>query len=351
MSGSHDRKTEEPTDRRLRDARDEGQIARSQDVVTAGVMVACGLTLWFARDWIGAQLRNLGHLALDYPAQLAEGSVDPSTVDATLRIAMTLAWLVFPILVIAMVVAFVVGIVQSRGLFAPAAVIPHVERLNPAEGLRELFSLRALIDLGKALLKMVLLGAALYLVIRWSIGALVKLPYQNADGIAGITALLFAAFFGTALIIFVVIAAFDYWLQRIVFLRSQRMTPEEVKRERHEDLGRPEVRSRRREIAMEDVLNPLLERTAQSSVIIRAASGDCAVALITPRGEDAPSWVVNKGIDQYAKAIVAVARDNDVLVIDDALLARRIHDLVAIDADLTPALNQALKLQLARMGI
>ena len=351
MSGSRDRKTEEPTDRRLRDARDDGQIARSQDVITAAVMVACGLTIWFARDWIGAQLRILGRLALDYPGQVAEGVVEPNMVEAALRVALAVAWLVFPVLAIAMAVAVVVGIVQSRGLFAPAAIVPHVERLNPVEGLRELFSLRALIDLGKALLKMALLGTALYLVIRWSIGALVKLPYQNADSIASITVLLFAAFFGTALIIFVVIAAFDFWLQRIVFLRSQRMTPEEVKRERHEDLGRPEVRARRREVAMEDVLNPLLERTAQSSVIIRAASGDCAVALITPREEGAASWVVNKGIDQYAKAIVAVARDSDVLVIDDALLARRIHDLVAIDADLTPALNQALKLQLARMGI
>lgn len=351
MSGSQDRKTEEPTDRRLRDARDEGQIARSQDVVTAAVMVAGGLTLWFARDWIGAQLRTLGRLALDYPAQLAGQVVEPSAIDATLRLLLIVAGLTLPIVLVAMVVAVVVGIVQARGLFAPAAVVPKMERLNPAEGFRELFSLRALVDLGKALLKIVLLATALYLVIRWSVGALVKLPYQNADGIADLTMLLFAAFFGTALLIFIVIAAFDYWLQRIVFLRAQRMTPEEVKRERHEDMGRPEVRSRRREIAMEDVLNPLLERTAHSSVVIRSAGGDYAVALISPREDKAPSWVVNKGINQYAKAIVSVARDNNVLVIDDALLARRIHDLVAIDGDLTSALNDALRVALARAGV
>lgn len=350
MAESKDRKTEEPTDRRLRDARDDGQIARSQDVSTAVVLTAVALAVWFGRGWIGSRLQALGRLALDYPAQMAQNLVDDDPISAMLRIAMVLLPLIAPIIAITLLVAIITGIVQTRGLFAFGAIKPRAERLNPVEGFRELFSLRALIDLLKALLKIVLLGTTLFLVIRWSVGALVKLPYQGTAAIASITATLFAAFFGAALIFFVIIAGFDIWLQRVIFLRNMRMTPEEVKRERREDLGNPEVLARRRSIASEAVNNPIMERTARASLVVRSANGHCAVAIIVPREAGSLPWVVNKGTEQYAGAIVAIARENDLLVIDDSQLANRIHDNVAIDADLSNQMAEALRYQLARAG-
>ena len=350
MAQSQDRKTEEPTDRRLRDARDDGQIARSQDVSTAVVLSAVALAIWFSRDWIGARLQTLARLALDYPAQLTRNLVDDDPLSAALRVGLALLPLIVPIIAITLFVAIVTGIVQTRGLFAFAAIKPHAERLNPVEGLRELFSLRALIDLLKALLKILLLGATLFLVIRWSVGTLVKLPYQGTGAIAGITATLFAAFFGAALLFFVVIAGFDIWLQRVIFLRNMRMTPEEVKRERREDLGNPEVLARRRSIATEAINNPIMERTARASLVVRSANGNCAVAIIAPREAGSMPWVVNKGMNHYAGAIVAIARENTLLVIDDSQLARRIHDDVAIDGDLSAQLAEALRYQLARAG-
>ena len=350
MAESKDRKTEEPTNRRLRDARDEGQIARSQDVSTAVVLSAAALAVWFGRDWIGLQLQALGRMGLDYATQMAQSQIDDDPISAALRIGWLLLPLMAPIIVITLLVAIVTGIVQTRGLFAFAAISPKMERLNPVEGLRELFSLRALIDLLKALAKIVLLGATLFLVIRWSVGTLVKLPYQGTEAIANITATLFAAFFGAALIFFIIIAGFDIWLQRVIFLRNMRMTPEEVKRERREDLGNPEVLSRRRSIASEAVNNPIMERTARASLVVRSASGKCAVALIVPREAGALPWVVNKGTEQYAAAIVAIARDNELLVIDDSQLANRIHRDIAIDADLSTQMAEALRYQLARAG-
>jgi len=351
MSDSQDRRTEDPTHRQLQRARDDGQIVRSQDVVTAAVLASGGLAIWFGRGWVGGNLERLIRFALEYPARSSDGSESPDVLDAALQVALIVADLSYPIILIAVLAAVLVGIIQARGLFAPAAVAPKVDRLNPVKGLKELFSLRALVDLGKAVLKIVLLAWALFLTIRWSVGALVKLPYQGADGISDITTALFAAFFGTALLIFAVIAVFDFWLQKIIFMRSQRMTPEEVKRERHEDTGRPEIRSRRRQIAAEDVLNPLLERTAQASVIICESDGRCAVALISPSDPKALPWVVNKGIDHYAQAIVTVGRKAGLLVIVDGMLARRIHDRIAIDADLNADLNRVLLLHLARRGL
>lgn len=350
MAESKDRKTEEPTDRRLRDARDEGQIPRSQDVSTAVVLSAVALAIWFGREWIGTQLQALGRLALTYPVQLAQDLVDDDPLSATIRVGLVLLPLIVPIIVITVLVAMVAGIVQTRGLFAFTAIKPQANRLNPVEGLRELFSLRALIDLFKALLKIVLLGATLFLVIRWSVGTLVKLPYQGAGSIAGITATLFAAFFGAALIFFIVIAGFDVWLQRVIFMRNMRMTPEEVKRERREDLGNPEVLARRRSIANEALNNPIMERTARASLVVRTASGNCAVAVISPREAGSLPWVVNKGVDHYAGAIIAIARENKLLVIDDSQLARRIHDEIAIDGDLSGNLVEALRHQLVRAG-
>ena len=88
MAQSQDRKTEEPTDRRLRDARDDGQIARSQDVSTAIVLSAVALAIWFSRDWIGARLQTLARLALDYPAQLTRNLVDDDPLSAALRVGL-----------------------------------------------------------------------------------------------------------------------------------------------------------------------------------------------------------------------------------------------------------------------
>lgn len=342
MSEDSGRKTEEPTDRRIEQAREDGEIARSRDLSTVTVLAAVLLGIAGARDWLLDRLRLLGRIALEAPARL-----DPDDPWTVIGECWRILWLLFelmaPVALIAALAAIIVNAVQAGGLFAPKAVLPQVERLDPMRGLTGLVSPRSLIEVLKSTIKMALVALALYLVIRVSIDPLVRLPSLPVPGAATLTWAIFASFFGAGLTIFALIAVFDVWFQRHDYRRRMRMTLEEVKRERRDQEGDPRLRARRRAIARELAGESGLERTARASLVIRATGSTCAVAIAFDPGRDGQPWLIHKGRNQVAAAIAVVAAKAGVRIIDDARLAEAVYREAAIDEDLPPKLATAVR--------
>jgi len=343
MSESQDRKTEKPTQRKLRQAREEGDVAFSRDVSSTVALTAVFVALWIGSALIINRASLLGTYALESPQRLAIASPEEAGYNSALEVFWIVSTLVFPIAAIAALAAIAVNIWQTRGLFSVKAVKPRPERINPAEGLKQIFSRRNLIELLKTIIKVVLLALTLFLVIRWSLQTMVKLPTLSIDSRLSVSAILFAVFFGAAVIILAVIAFFDIWFQQYEYIHRNKMTPEELKRERRDDLGDPYQRAERRKIALQDAGESLLERTARSTLIINAATEGIAVAIAVDADNPDESWVVNKGASHVAAAILAVGREAGIRIVDNTPMATALHKNVQINDDIPASFAQAIR--------
>lgn len=329
-----DRKTEEPTPRHLQKAREQGQVAKSKDFTNFGVLSLVLLCLWAGRSFFIEQFHLLGNIALHAPETLDAGDEEVAPLDILIQTAIIVVKVCLPVIIVAGVSAASINMVQTRGLFAPAALTPKFDKLNPVSGFKNLFSQSKLVELLKSIAKMLVVGTTMYYVILGALPNLVHLPYASLLKVAVELGSVLGHFYAVTIVAFGCIAIFDFWYQKFDYMRRQRMTPEQVKRERREDQGDPHIKSERRSFAFEALQESLLERTASATLMVRASAPPMVVALIVdPEGSFTP-WLVNKGTDDAANAILAVARDKQIRVVSDVRLASMIFEAVAIDADL-----------------
>lgn len=340
MSESRDRRTEPPTERRLEKAREEGEIPFSNDVSAATVLIVILAAMWLLRDPIAQHLAVLGHYALDSPQRIRGQTSSAVGVESSMTVMGLILMISLPLALVAVVGAVLVNLWQTGVLVAFKAASPRFERVNPADGWRNLFSRRSLVELVKSILKMLMIGVTLFILIRWALQSVVKLPSQPIGSVTAVIAILFAFYFVAAAAILALIAIADLQLQRLLFLREQRMTPEEVKRDRREELGDPHLRAERRRRSAEIAGESLFERAGRSSVIIRAGGEGVAVALFVEPVTPPVVWLVHKGGEQVADIIVAMGRKGQVPVVEDERLATAIFNEVAIDANLPPRLAE-----------
>lgn len=327
MSGAS---TEEPTPRRLAEARRRGEVACSREL-SGAVALAAGLLALAAG---GASL--LGSLA-----GLVRGglllALDPgqSPAGALLAAAAHVARLSALPLLVAAAAGTAAGLLQTRGLVAPAAAAPRLDRLDPARGLAGLFSRERLAAVGLGLLKA---SVVLALALGWARGAassLATLPRTVAPG-AGLVALLgpLALRLTLALLGF---GAADLLLTRWRHRRRLRMTRQEVRREQREDEGDPrhrEARRRRHRALLE--AGPVARATC---VVVNPTH--LAVALRHRRGADEAPRVVAKGRGAEARRIRSEARRAGVPVVRDVALARALHQLAEVGEEIPEPLYEA----------
>jgi len=340
---ARDRKTEEPTSRKLRKAREEGGAPISRDVSAACVLLIVIAILWFRAPEFQAQLTQIGEYGLKVPNRYSLDTDGHILIDSSKEIFLMLMWICLPIAVGAALVAVAVNFAQARGLFAPKAIAPQGERINPVSGAKRLFSLRSTVELGKSVLKIIALGVTLFLVIQWAIPKMVIMPSLNVDGVMQLSGVVFAIFFSVATAILMLIALFDVWFQHVNFIRDNRMTREEVKRERRDDQGDPHMRAHRRQLSTELASDNLLDRTARASLVIHGTADKVAVALFVDRDPEQIPWLLNKGSGHVADGILSVARRNKVRIVQDPRLAKEIIMETAIDSDIPTRLSASVR--------
>jgi len=239
-----------------------------------------------------------------------------------------LLWSALPVSGLAALAAIAGSFFQVGGLLAWGRLKPDVNRLNPAEGLKRVFSTRNLINLLKMLLKTALLIALVALMVRGLIDIAVKLGYLRPEGImeAGAAALLRC--FGWAAVIYALVAAIDYAHMHFEFIKSQRMSIEEVRRDYKEAEGDPITRSRRRGTYFETVYAGVADRVALASAVIY--SDRVAVALQYLGERDLPR-VIARGENEMAMQIRHFASEALVPMEFDAALAERLYDEVPLE--------------------
>ena len=245
-------------------------------------------------------------------------------------VAVDAATIVLPLVVVALVAGLLVGAIQVRGVFSFEPLKPKFERIDPGKGLAKLFAPRQWFELVKLTIKTTLLVAVLWIGVRTSLPDVLRMGAAPPADLLRIAGVVVALLFGGAALVYAVSAAVDYAHQHVQFVREQRMTTDELRRESRENEGDPWLKSYRRSTARELAMSEMLARTADASVVLVNPT-HVSVALYFRSGKTGLPRVVAKGVDALALRIRREAERAGVPVYEDIPLARRVFSEVPVD--------------------
>jgi len=331
-------RTEPASPRRREEARERGQVARSADLSSAVILLAAVLALQFlGRPLIGGLFAS----AASVLEGLALVDGDPATLLAQFGGAFTAVLLGFlPFVGIVLAAALAANLVQVGFLFTAKPLAPDLDRINPVSGLARLFSARGLLRLVAGLLKLALVG----LVVFWTLWAervrLVELSGRGFEPILGIAVDLMSVLSLRAAIALLVLALFEYGVQRWQYERDLRMSKQEVREELKRYEGDPRIRERRRAIQQQLALQRMLLGVPEATVVVTNPT-HLAVAIRYEKSMEAPV-VVAKGAEQLARRIRESALDHAVPVVERKDLARSLYRTVDVGQSIPPGLYQAV---------
>ena len=344
---SDQEKTLDPSARRLEQAREEGQIARSRELSAALSTFACVLVLYYlGGDMVRAVGGWLNHAFTEAGRQAARPHETAPLLDQTIVLLQDGLWLLFPFL-LATVVAGVAGSVGLGGfLFTGKALMPKFQRLDPIQGLGRLFSLYGLAELGKSVLKVLLLGGlATWLAWRakeqW-IGLLLSPQPQALRDLAGILAVDMLILAGALFLIAAVDVPIQWWNHH----KQLRMSFEEMKRENKESEGDPMVKGRIRQLQRERARARMMQAVPTADVVVTNPT-HYAVALKYEEGRMQAPRVVAKGVDAVAARIRELADEHGVQRVESPALARALYRHVEIEDEVPGPLFKAVAQVLA----
>ncbi|WP_277981667.1 EscU/YscU/HrcU family type III secretion system export apparatus switch protein [Sphingomonas phyllosphaerae] len=321
-------KTEEPTDRRLEEARRRGERAVTGEVRhaaiaaaaltltgTVGAMVAMHLARLFVRLWGAAQ---------DYP-------LEPRDAPAFARgfLAET-GWALAPIAAVLVVAALLAAVIQARPSLSWTRVAPRWSKVSPGAGFKRMFGTRGLVEFLKTLAKSCFVAVIAFAGLWPHVVAFDQLVDAAPDALLHAAVGLVAALLRWTTIALVALALADAVYQRRAFLRGLRMTRQEVMDEHKDSEGDPRFKARRRAIALQRARRRMIAAVKQSTVVVTNPT-HYAVALKYEVGDQHAPLVVAKGVDALAQRIREAAQENGVPIVESPPLARALFASAELD--------------------
>lgn len=312
-------KTEEPTPKKLRDARKKGQVAKSKEVSGTFGFLLVIVTLWFMSD--------------DYINTIQEMVILPSTVYnetfeeafkvVTMGILNKSIELLIPLVGVTLLGAIIGNVMQFGFLLAGESIKPDIKKISPIGGFKKIFAMKNLMEFFKSVVKIVFLSIVVYYVIKGSLGDMVDMPYCGSSCILPITGVLLKKLLIYAIAAFVVIAVLDFMFEKHQFTKQNKMSKDEVKREHKESEGSPEIKGKRKEIHQE-ILNEA-ENTKKSDVVIKNPT-HLAIGLHYSQDKTPLPVVTVKGRGGRARFILKIAEKEGIPVLENVPLAHALFD-------------------------
>lgn len=338
-------KTEPATQKKLSDARKEGQVAKSREIANGMGLLALFLVLKF---WVG----NIGMQLLGIFATIYDKMQDMSTYwngymperDAAILYRMLLLkvlLIIAPLMLVGAGVAFVCDIAQVKWKPTSKPIHPKFSKLNPIKGVKKLFSLNSLVELVKAVVKILLIVyiAYSYLKDKWVLlFDLYSLTVMQALQLLAKT----VTDLGIRISLFYMIIAFaDFAYQKIKFKNDMKMTKQEIKEEFKQQEGDPAVKGKIRQKMREASMRRMMQELPKADVVITNPT-HYAVAIKYDPEEAAAPVVIAKGEGYLAARIKEVAKENKVEIVENKPLARMLYANVEIGEVIPPELYQAV---------
>ena len=326
-------KTEEPTQRKLDEARKKGQVATSQEVkhgfvLLGGLIAVAALAPLASRemaDRMAGFLSRLETIPTDNRA----------LIDLVSDAAGEMALILLGPFVIFVAMAIAGSLIQHGPLLSAESLKPKLEKISPLKGLKRQFSIKAVAEFAKGILKIAIVGTIATLVVWPELARIELFAGMPMSDVMHRVWLMAVKMMTAVLAVVAVIAGLDYLLQRFQFFRQQRMTKQEVKDEFKQTEGDPTVKARLRQIRMDRARRRIMAAVPEADVVITNPTHFAVAMAYKPESMDAPK-VVAKGADQIALKIREVAEAHDVALVENPPLARALYQAVEIDQTIPP---------------
>ena len=343
--GEGGEKTEPATDKKLRDARDEGKVAKSKELTAAFDLIVLFLVLKVFMSFVGEKL--LGFFSYIYnrmPDFLNETQKDMSSVtvrnfmnDIILQFLLTC----LPFFIFGVVVTILVSIVQVGRKVTTKPMAPKLDKFNPINGFKRIFSKDAIFELIKSVLK---IGVILYMAYssikshQNDIFILYELPLKRAVALVG------DIIINTGLkisIVYLIVGIVDYIYNKHKFNEDMKMTKQEVKDEFKNTEGDPAIKGQQRKRMQEASQRRMMQDVPKADVVITNPT-HFAVAIKYDADTNQAPVVTAKGQDYVAMKIKEIARDNNIRIVENKPLARMLFHNVELGAEIPPELYQSV---------
>jgi flagellar biosynthetic protein FlhB len=321
-------KTEEPTARRLDEARKRGEVAKSTDLSSwaslagvSGVLAISGG--WMCQDLAGKLLPFIEHPDnFDLVNGGAQGVAKGAAMAAAPALAMILG---------AGIVSGVAGnVIQQGFIWSSERLKPDLSKLNPFGGFGRLFGLDGIVQFIKSVLKLILVGGVAWMAMKPHGREVERLYALDPAGILPFSAGILRSLVFSVVIVLGLAAVLDWLWQRQRYMQRMRMSREELKEDMRQAEGDPHVKARQKQIRVQRARQRMMQQVPKATVVVTNPT-HYAVALLYEQGETEAPVCVAKGLDKLALRIRAVAEENDVPVIEDPPLARALYAAVDVD--------------------
>ena len=332
-------KTEQPTAKRLRKAREKGQVAQSQELPAAFSIVVLVIALSL---YAPSLLRW-------FMLQMEQGISSETSVFANknafisfLNTKITSSIIAMCPIMVALFAGSIVACVTVSGLnFAPQALSLKFSAINPVKGFEKLFNVKSVVKLGVSIAKLIIISIIVWVYLRSRIDTLAAIRWAWSAQIAAAISRLIAGMLIRVCVGLLVIAAIDVIFQKWKYTKDLKMTKQEVKRERKDTDGSPEVKSRVRQIQMEMARKRMLQEVPKANVILVNPTHVAVALRYDAKTMESPVMVA-KGADHLAEKIREIARAYGVPIIRKPELARTIYSTVKIGDSIPQILYTAV---------
>nr|WP_212972434.1 flagellar biosynthesis protein FlhB [Bacillus sp. J14TS2] len=320
-------KTEKATPKKRLDTRKKGQSAKSQDVNTAIGLLAVFMFLQFYSS-------NMGEIALQtfrhsFNEFMLMDLTEENIHAIMLAVLKEVALLLGPVFLLALVAGVASNLMQVGFMFSTESIQPKLEKLDPIKGFKRIFSIRAIVELLKSILKIGFVGGVTFFILYLHIEDVLQLSQQSVGAALKTVGKLTIQMGIAASISLLFLSIFDWLYQKYDFEKNIRMSKQDIKDEFKNSEGDPLIKSKIKQKQREMAMSRMMQEVPKADVIITNPTHYAIALKYDEKEADAPV-VIAKGADFLAQKIKLIAKENKIIMVENRPLARSLYDQLDI---------------------
>ena len=329
-------KTEEPTSKKIEDAKNEGNVSKSMEVSGATILLFGSMYLLFFSSYSLIEIKKLMMFSYGFIGVELDSSV---FFAITFSVVITLLKALAPLFTLVVVLALVSNWVQFGFLVTPLKF--DLQKLDPIKGFQNIFGLKKIIEAFKLTLKLIIIMAVMTILFVLTYQDFLTMMNQETEATIASMFVLTVYFISAILLIIIIFAIIDFYFTRHYYMKSLRMSKQEIKDEFKNMEGDPQVKGRIRRIQMQMAQKRMMSSVPNADVVITNPT-HYAVALKYDNKVDSAPKIVAKGIDFLAIKIKDIAKENKIPIIENPALARSLFEQIDIDREIPSEFYKAM---------
>lgn len=324
-------KTEDPTQKRIKKARDKGQVAQSQEIKHWSMLLGAAFGLLVISSGIATGVRELGVKFIEGSYNIPLGPLEVRNLMADALIELGI--IMWPFLATLVVIAIAANVAQFGLIWAPAKLKPEYKKIDPIKGFKRVFSIKGVIEFAKGLTKITLVSLVGYVLAFPFLGDITLFSLRDLTTVLDRVQIVAVWFTLGSMGVMTAVAMLDFAYQKYTHTKQMKMTKHEVKEEHKQSEGDPLIKARIRKIRTERAQQRMMSAVPEADVVITNPT-HYAIALKYKMQDMQAPILVAKGMDSLAFRIREVAEENDVPIVENPPLARALYASVELDDEI-----------------